>query len=245
MSSPPPPRSQHPHRTTVIIPAVDEEDSIGRVLGDLPWPEIDEVIVVDNGSEDRTPERAAAAGARVIHESVRGYGSACLAGLAALSDECSIVAFLDGDYSDYPEEMSDVLQPIVRGNADLVIGSRMNAGCERGALLPQAVLGNKLATFLIELLYGYRYTDLGPFRAITREALDRIQMVDRDFGWTVEMQIKALEHGLRVAEIPVRYRKRVGQSKITGTLSGTFLAGKKILTTIFRYGWARTQRSWQ
>lgn len=228
---------------SVIIPAVDEEDSIGLVLADLPWDLVSEVIVVDNGSRDATVERAKQGGAHVVSEPRRGYGSACLRGIASLSPECDIVAFIDGDYSDHPEEMAQVLAPIIANDADLVIGTRMNPGCEPGALLPQAALGNRLAVTLIDLLYGYRYTDLGPFRAISREALERIAMVDRDFGWTVEMQIKALEHDLRVIEVPVRYRKRIGTSKITGTIRGTFLAGKKILTTIFRYGWIQCRRS--
>lgn len=223
-------------RISVIIPAINEEESIGLVLGDLPWDELHQVLVVDNGSQDDTPARAKAAGATVIAEPRRGYGSACLRGIAELAPETDIVVFLDGDYSDHPEQLTELVAPILEGAADLVIGSRMNPGCEPGALLPQARFGNRLAVFLIRMLFRYRYTDLGPFRAIRRQSLDQLAMEDTNFGWTVEMQIKAIRQGLNIVEIPVRYRKRVGQSKITGTVSGTFKAGYKILATIFRYG---------
>lgn len=220
---------------SVVIPALNEEESIGRVLEDLP-AEVSEVIVVDNGSTDATAARARDAGARVIDEPRRGYGSACLAGIAALDEACEVVVFLDADYSDHPEELGAVVAPIREGRADLVIGSRLLGDAEPGALLPQARFGNRLACFLMRVLFGHRYTDLGPFRAITREALRRIGMVDTNFGWTVEMQIKALIHRLRVTEVPVSYRQRTGVSKITGTVSGTVRAGYKILWTIFRYG---------
>ena len=222
-------------RVVVIIPALNEEDAIVRVLADIP-DFVHEVIVVDNGSEDATPTRAAAAGARVVLEPRRGYGQACLAGMAALPEDTDIVVFLDGDYSDHPEEMDDLVEPLRRDAADLVIGSRVLGEREPGALLPQARFGNALATFLIRQLYGVRYTDLGPFRAIRRDALIRIGMVDRDFGWTVEMQVKAARHGLRGIEVPVSYRRRhAGASKVTGTLTGSFRAGWKILLTIFRH----------
>ena len=219
----------------VIIPALNEEDAIGRVLGDIP-DLAHQIIVVDNGSDDDTATRAAAAGAHVVHEPRRGYGQACLAGIAAMPQDTEIVVFLDGDYSDFPEEMDRVVEPLRLGVADLVIGSRVLGEREPGALLPQARFGNALATFLIHRLYGVRYTDLGPFRAIRREALEHINMVDQTYGWTVEMQVKAARHGLRGIEVPVRYRRRhAGESKVTGTLSGTFRAGWKILYTIFRH----------
>jgi len=229
---------------SVIIPVLDEEDAIGRVLGDLPDPGrvedgvVYDIIVVDNGSTDRTPAKAAEMGARVVWEPRRGYGRACLAGLAAL-DGPDVVLFLDGDYSDYPEEVAALLAPIREQNADLVIGSRVLGEREAGALLPQARAGNKLATTLIKLLYGVRYTDLGPFRAIRYTSLLQLHMADTDFGWTVEMQVKAARQGLRIAEVPVRYRKRIGRSKISGTVIGTVRAGHKILWTIFRHACSR------
>jgi glycosyltransferase involved in cell wall biosynthesis len=220
-------------KVVVIIPALNEEDAIVRVLADIPGL-ASEVIVVDNGSDDETSTRAEAAGARVVREPIRGYGQACLAGIAALPKDTDIVVFLDGDYSDRPAEMVYIIEPLLRGTADLVIGSRVLGEREQGALLPQARFGNALATFLIRILYGVRYTDLGPFRAIRAEALLQINMVDRDFGWTVEMQVKAARRGLRGVEVPVSYRKRyAGASKVTGTLSGTLRAGWKILYTIF------------
>ena len=223
-------------KVDAVIPALNEEASIGLVLRDLPRERLRDVVVVDNGSHDATAARAAAAGARVVREPRRGYGSACLAGIAALAPDCEVVLFLDADYSDHPEEALLLLAPIERGEADLVIGSRRLGNAEPGALLPQARFGNAFACWLMRLLFGHRYTDLGPFRAITRAALARIGMADTNFGWTVEMQLKALHHRLRIVEVPVSYRRRKGVSKITGTVSGTLRAGWKILWTIFRYG---------
>lgn len=218
----------------VIIPALDEEDAIVRVLGDIPDELSATVIVVDNGSTDRTAARARDCGATVVAEPRRGYGQACLAGLAALPEGVDIVVFLDGDYSDYPSEMSTLVEPIARDAADLVIGSRVLGETETGALLPQARVGNALATWLIRHLFGVKYTDLGPFRAVRLTALKKLHMADRNFGWTVEMQVKAARRGLRIAEVPVRYRRRIGESKITGTFLGSVRAGYKILWTIFR-----------
>ena len=223
---------------SVIIPAFNEEESIGKVIADIPKVCVGEIIVVDNGSIDRTAEVAHAAGARVVQETRKGYGYACLAGIAALSTP-EIVVFLDGDYSDFPSEMSLLIQPILAGDAEMVIGSRIRGAREKGALLPQARFGNALATFLIRLLFHVQYTDLGPFRAVRYEQLLAMDMQDKTFGWTVEMQVKAAKMGLRVCEVPVSYRKRIGQSKITGTVRGTILAGYKILTTILRYGLVR------
>jgi hypothetical protein len=229
-------------KVCAVVPALDEEQSIGLVLRDLPRDLVSDVIVVDNGSRDATAERAARAGAIVVREPRRGYGSACLAGLARLPADCDAVLFLDADYSDHPEEAARVLEPIRRGEADLVVGSRRLGSAEPGALLPQARLGNRLACFLIRLLLGQRCTDLGPFRAISKPALDRIGMADRGFGWIVEMQVKAIRHGLRVVEVPVSYRRRRGASKITGTFSGTVRAGAKILFTIFRHALSPRRR---
>lgn len=225
----------------VIIPALDEAKSIGLVLAALPQDHIRRVVVADNGSTDGTADLARAGGAEVVTAARRGYGSACLSGLAHLraTGPPEVVVFLDGDYSDHPEELPALLEPILAGRADLVIGSRVLGQRERGALLPQARAGNFVACTLIRLLYGTRYTDLGPFRAIRWEALERLEMVDPTFGWTAEMQVKALRQGLRVVDVPVSYRKRVGVSKITGTVRGTVLAGYKILTTVVRYAWSR------
>ena len=219
---------------SVIIPAYNEEHSIGRVLNDLPKEKLKEIIVVNNASTDKTAEVARINGAKVVEERRRGYGAACLRGISVVSDS-DIVVFVDGDYSDYPEELDQLIKPITENRADFVLGSRMIYPESREALLPQARYGNKLATFLIYIFFGYRFTDLGPFRAIRFDSLKQINMVDTDFGWTVEMQIKAIKNNLRIEEIPVHYRKRIGISKITGTISGTFKAGVKIMYTIFKY----------
>lgn len=222
----------------VIIPALNERESLPLVLRAIPGDAVREVVVVDNGSTDGSPEAAAAHGATVVHEPRRGYGSACLAGIAALRTRPrppDVVVFLDADFSDHPEELPEVVRPIAAGEADLVIGSRTLGRRERGALLPQARFGNLLASWLIRRLYGVRVTDLGPFRAIRWPALLELGMRDTDFGWTAEMQVRAARRGLRYREVPVSYRRRVGVSKITGTVSGTVRAGYKILYTVFRH----------
>lgn len=224
---------RHAHTICVIIPALDEERAIGRVLADVPdW--VDRIVVADNGSRDRTADIARAAGAAVVSEREPGYGAACLAGIAACGD-ADIVVFLDGDYSDHPEEMHVLVDPIATGGADMVIGSRVLGEREAGALTPQQRFGNWLATRLIRLIWGTRYSDLGPFRAIRTTSLARLAMADRTYGWTVEMQIKAAMHRLRAVEVPVRYRRRIGVSKISGTIKGTIKAGWKILSIIARY----------
>ena len=202
----------------VIIPAYNEASSIARVINDVPTF-VDEILVVCNGSTDETIQRAIKAGANVIKEPNRGYGSACLAGARYILDKpTDIIVFLDGDYSDYPEEMEKLLAPIVESNFDLVIGSRVLGHHKKGALLPQQIFGNHLAVFFIKLFYGFKYTDLGPFRAITKSAFEVLGMKDKDFGWTVEMQIKAIKNNIKTKEVPVSYRPRIGQSKISGTL---------------------------
>jgi len=222
-------------RVSVIIPVFNERESLPLVVGDIPREAVFEIVVVDNGSTDGTDLVALGLPVRLVREKRRGYGSACLAGVAALeADPPEIVIFLDGDYSDHPEELPLLLASIREGY-DLVIGSRTLGKAEPGALLPQARFGNRLACFLIRLLYGHSYTDLGPFRAIRWGALSRLRMRDTNFGWTCEMQVKALRGRLRVTEVPVSYRRRVGVSKITGTLSGTLRAGYKILWTIGKY----------
>jgi glycosyltransferase involved in cell wall biosynthesis len=224
-------------RIAVLIPALNEEASLPYVLTDVPKDVVEEVVVVDNGSSDRTAEIARAQGATVLSEPRRGYGSACLAGIEYLkARRPDVVVFLDADYSDYPDELPAVIQPILTDTYDFVLGSRTQGQVEPGALLFQARFGNALATALIRWLYGFRYSDLGPFRAIRFPALLNLGMVDRTYGWNVEMQIKAVRQGLRIAEVPVRYRKRAGgESKVSGTLRGTLLAGYKILWTVFRY----------
>ena len=241
MSAPEPAPLPADARVSVVIPALNEEESLPLVLAALPGDRVHEIVVVDNGSTDGTARVAVAAGARVVAELRRGYGQACLTGLAAL-DAPDVIAFVDADFSDHPEELSRVLAPVLENRADLVIGSRMIGDREPGAMLPQALFGNRLATLLIRLFWNVRFTDLGPFRAVRADALERIDMRDRDFGWTVEMQIRAAQLGLRCAEVPVSYRKRVGRSKITGTMIGTFRASHKILWTIFRAAARRGER---
>lgn len=224
----------------VIIPAQNEEKSIGLVLANMPWGLVREVIVCNNGSTDGTARVAREAGATVLEAPESGYGSACLKGIEHLQQktdgqEPDIVVFLDGDYSDYPEEMPALIRPILEEEADLVIGSRALGDMERGAMQPQQIFGNWLATNLIRLFYSYHFTDLGPFRAIKFKKLLELEMEDRDFGWTVEMQVKAAKMRFRTKEVPVSYRKRIGVSKVSGTVRGSLLAGHKILWTIFKY----------
>jgi hypothetical protein len=223
----------------VIIPAFNEARAIGRVIGDIPDTLVDEVVVVNNASTDETEQNAHAAGATVLHEPRQGYGWACLRGIDyAKTKQPDVVVFLDGDYSDHPNEMPRLVAPIRRGEADFVLGSRIRGETEPGAMLPQAQIGNRIACTLMRWLWGADYTDLGPFRAIRFRDLLALNMQDTTFGWTIEMQIKAVRAGLRIREVPVSYRKRVGVSKITGTISGTVKASAKILWTIGRFALA-------
>lgn len=229
-------------RTVVIIPARNEQDSIAKVLEDLP--EVGMVLVVDNGSTDNTASLAAEAGATVVREETPGYGQACWTGIEyvqenapSLSFAPDYIAFLDADYSDHPELLSELIQPIHQDECDFVLGSRLLGKREKGAMPSQSVWGNRLAVFLMKLFWRHRYTDLGPFRAIHRNCLIDLDMQDRNFGWTVEMQIKAVVAKLRIREVPVPYRVRIGTSKISGTVSGTIRAGYKILYTIGKYRW--------
>ena len=222
----------------VIIPAFNEEEAVGHVVRDIPTELVREVVVVNNASSDRTRQRAEEAGATVLDQPLRGYGNACLMGIAHLRDKerrPDVVVFLDGDHSDHPEELPRLLAPIAEDQADLVIGSRALGTRERGSMTPQQVFGNRLACTLMRWLYGVHYTDLGPFRAIRWEALERLGMQDRNYGWTVEMQVKAARQRLPYAEVPVDYRRRIGFSKVSGTLKGTIMAGYKIIATILKY----------
>jgi glycosyltransferase involved in cell wall biosynthesis len=217
----------------VVIPALNEAQAIGRVISDIPeW--VDKIVVADNGSSDGTSEVAQSHGAVVVHESERGYGAACLAGIAACRD-ADIFVFLDGDYSDHPQELQFLVEPIISGTYEFVVGSRVNGNTEQGALTLQQRFGNWLACKLMNGIWRTCYSDLGPFRAIEANALRRLSMQDRTYGWTVEMQIKAALLGLKAMEVPVSYRPRIGVSKISGTLKGTVLAGTKILGLIGRY----------
>ena len=222
----------------VIIPAYNEEASIGLVISDIPHDLVRETIVCDNASTDQTGAKAKERGATVLLEERKGYGSACLRGLSYIASKKTppeIVVFLDGDYSDHPEQMSDLIRPIVDHDIDLVIGSRALGNLQKGAMMPQQIFGNWLATNLIRVFYRYNFTDLGPFRAIKYDKLLDLRMNDPDFGWTVEMQVKAAKLKLKCEEVPVHYRTRIGVSKVSGTLRGTILAGHKILWTIFKY----------
>lgn len=222
----------------VIIPAWNEEASIAHVLGDIPKEQVRQVVVADNNSTDQTAKVAQENGAVVVHEREQGYGAACLKAIEkSLSDDPppDILVFLDADYSDHPEEMPMVLKPILEGRAELVIGSRALGNREKGSMMPQQIFGNWLATTLMRWMYGSTFTDLGPFRAITLRAYESLGMCDRNFGWTVEMQVKALKNKIEYAEVPVTYRRRKGVSKVSGTIKGSILAGYKILYTIFKY----------
>ncbi|AFH49677.1 Glycosyltransferase [Ignavibacterium album JCM 16511] len=220
-------------KVVVIIPAFNEEESLPFVIKDIPTF-VDEIIVTDNGSTDNTFEVAKRCGVTVLKESEKGYGAACLKAIDYIKDKSyDIVVFLDGDYSDYPEEMNLVVEPIINNNYDLVIGSRMIGKREKGSMLPQALFGNWLSALLIKLFWNYKFTDLGPFRTIKYSSLLKLNMQDRNFGWTVEMQIKAAKLKMKTTEVPVRYRKRIGKSKVTGTISGTVKASVKILYLIF------------
>lgn len=223
----------------VIIPAYNEQDSIALVINEIPKGLVRDIIVCNNNSTDRTEEVARNAGAVVVVETRAGYGSACLRGMAHIAarpeDEWpDIVVFIDGDHSDFPEQLPEVVGPILNDEADLVIGSRALGNLEPGSMQPQQIFGNWLATTLIKLIYGIEFTDLGPFRAIRYDKLRALGMCDPDFGWTVEMQVRAAKAKLRCVEVPVHYRNRIGVSKISGTIRGTILAGHKILWTIFK-----------
>lgn len=219
-------------RIGLIIPALNEERAIAHVLAEVPaW--VDHILVVDNGSTDRTAQVASGLGACVVPAPQRGYGAACLAGMAAMPD-CEIIVFMDGDHSDFPDQMHRLVDPIVAGDQDMVIGSRKLGQQEPRALTPQQRFGNWLACLLIRLFWSVRYTDLGPFRAITTPALRQIDMQDQAFGWTVEMQLRAIQEKLRVLEVPVDSRTRIGVSKISGTIRGTILAGHAIIGTILK-----------
>ena len=222
----------------VIIPALNEEKSIAKVINEIPEKLVKEIIVCDNNSTDKTSEEAKKAGATVLLEKEKGYGASCLKGIKYinnLEEKTDIVVFLDGDYSDYPEEMYQLVAPIQNDEADMVIGSRALGIKEKGSLTPKQVFGNWLATKMLKAFYGVHFTDLGPFRAIKLDTLNLLNMQDRNYGWTVEMQIKAAKQKIRSIEVPVSYRQRIGFSKVSGTVKGTFMAGYKIILTLFKY----------
>ena len=221
----------------VIIPALNEEDAIAKVIQDIPKDIVEEVIVVDNGSNDKTVEFAERAGATVLTESLRGYGAACLKGIKYVKEnypDTPIIVFLDADYSDHPEELPQVIAPILQDDVDMVIGSRALGESEKGSLTPVQAFGNWLSAVLLRIIYRAHFTDLGPFRAIKLDKLLELNMQDKNYGWTVEMQVKAAKKKLKFTEVPVKYRNRIGTSKVSGTVKGSILAGYKILLTIFK-----------
>ena len=225
------------HNIKVIIPAFNEEDSITNVVNDIPNI-VKEVIVVSNNSTDNTEKNAAKAGATVLTEPRKGYGYACLKGMDYVAQQKElpdIIVFLDGDYSDYPEQLTEIIDPILKKDIDFVIGARVKQLRESGSMTPQQVFGNWLATFLMTLFFGAKFTDLGPFRAIKYKKLLDLKMEDKTYGWTVEMQLKALKQKLSYVEISVKYRNRIGVSKVSGTVKGSIFAGIKILGWIFKY----------
>lgn len=225
------------HKITVIIPAYNEADSITNVINDIPEI-VNEIIVVNNNSTDKTEENAIKAGATVLTEKKRGYGNACLKGLEYIANQPekpNIIVFLDGDYSDYPEELTKIVAPIIEKNIDFVIGARVKSLRETGSMTMPQIFGNWLATFLMKLFFGATFTDLGPFRAIKYDKLLALHMIDKTYGWTIEMQLKALKQKLTYTEVPVNYRNRIGISKVSGTIKGSIFAGAKILSWIFKY----------
>ncbi len=227
-------------RAALIIPALNEEAVIGLTLGRIPAGLFHQIVVADNGSTDSTARIAAEHGATVVREPERGYGAACLRALGALDSTCSIAVFMQADSSEDPAEAAALIAPILDGRADFVLGSRVLGQADQGALLPHQAFGNWLSTALIRLLWRHRFTDLGPFRAIRLDSLGRLDMRDRNYGWTIEMQIKALRHGLRILEIPVRYRLRAaGENKVSGNLGASVRAAVKIFAVIGRLYWTR------
>lgn len=224
-------------KVKVIIPAYNEQDSIANVINNIP-DIVDEIIVISNNSTDNTEANAKQAGATVLTENRKGYGHACLKGMEYIVSQSvkpGIIVFLDGDYSDYPEELTKLIEPILKDKIDFVIGARVKRLREQGSMTLQQVFGNWLATFLMRLFFGAKFTDLGPFRAIKYDKLLALKMEDKTYGWTVEMQLKALKQNLSYIEVPVKYRNRIGVSKVSGTVKGTIFAGFKILGWIFKY----------